>query len=116
MRPIESRTAVIRPGKAFGKTTLKIVCVLLAPSARLADKYSLGTTLIASDAVLTIIGSKIIVIVRAPAKIEKTFLPDIVPTKGINTIIPTKPKIILGTPLVASIIFIIIVLNLPSFA
>ena len=37
-------------------------------------------------------------------------------TNGIKTIIPTKPKIIEGTPLVASIILVIIVLNLPSLA
>ena len=45
---------VIQPGRAVGKTTLQIVCHLLAPKARLASLKEAGTDCNASiEAVIT---------------------------------------------------------------
>lgn len=44
------------PGNAFGKTTLKVVCVFVAPSASDASLYDLGTTFNADSVALITTG------------------------------------------------------------
>ena len=57
--PIPSITAAIIPEEAAGITTFHIVCHLVAPRAREAILYSLGTEVIASSEIEIIVGRDI---------------------------------------------------------
>ena len=81
------------PGSAAGKIILKIVCFLLAPSAKEASRQACGTWFNAASVVLITIGSASTANVSTPES-KLTPKPQIV-TKKVK---PKRPKITLGTP------------------
>jgi len=94
------------PGKAAGKTTLKIVWVLVAPSAKDASAKSFGTVFIASTVEFIIIGRIRTAKVSAP---EIRLTPNFRPFTNIAK--PKRPKTIEGIP---ERVFIDILITLTS--
>src|SRR5690606_29452780 len=91
--PIPSIIAAIIPEDAAGTNIYRIVSHLVAPKAKEASLYSFGKALIASSAILTIVGKAIndtnIEPVKAvnPVGNEKVFFTNID-----NTTIPKNPS------------------------
>ena len=98
-RPTPKTTAVATPLLAAGRLTLKIVSILVAPSARDASSYSFGTALSAFSDTLMMEGRIIIastmIAASSDAPEERSNISRIA---GTSTIIPTKPYTTDGIP------------------
>ena len=86
-------TPVMMPGRAWGSTTLRMVCHWVPPRLTLTVRKLCGTARSASSAVLMITGSVMIASVSEPARID---VPK--PRNSTNKPSPNRPYTIEGMP------------------
>jgi hypothetical protein len=97
-RPTHRIMPVTMPGMAAGRTTYRMVCHLVAPSANEASRSERGIALIASSVVRIRVGSSRHARVSAPDRMEKLKCNTV--TKSAN---PNSPKTMEGMPASVSI-------------